>query len=223
MCAALRVLIVDDHPIVRLGLRTLIQTETDMELVGEAVDGIEAMLKVRALRPNVIVLDMDMPRLDGLGALRQILQENGQARVLMLSGLPADDALLKALQAGARGYLRKEASPAQLIEAIRAVHKGQSPLDPALAPKLLARLQSPSARVAPPDQLTKSETAVLKWVAQGLSNQEIAHILVMSERTVGNHISNMLSKLQLNNRTQVALYALRNGLATLEQQRYGLI
>lgn len=223
MCAAIRVLVADDHPIVRRGLRALVQEQSDMEVVGEAADGVEAVLKTRALRPSVIVLDMDMPRLDGLGALRQILQENPQARVLMLSGLPADNAVFIALQTGALGYLRKESSPEQLLDALRAVHNGQSPLDPTIAARLLGKLHRPGSTTIHKDPLTKSEMTVLKLVAQGLSNQEIATVLVMSERTVGNHISNILSKLHLNNRTQVALYALRHGIATLEQHRHGVM
>lgn len=220
MCAAIRILIADDHPIVRCGLRALITGESDMELVGEAANGMEAVLKARALTPSVIVLDLDMPRLDGLGALRQIIHEQPKAHVLLLSGLPADDQLIAALQAGALGYLRKEASPTQIIDAIRDVHHGRSPLDPTVATQLLHRFNRPASLISGHQILTKSELAVLKYVAQGLSNQEIAATLSMSERTVGNHISNILSKLHLNNRTQVALYALRHGLATLEQLRY---
>jgi NarL family two-component system response regulator LiaR len=220
MCAAIRILIADDHPVVRRGLRALIADESDMELVGEAADGMEAVLKARALAPSVIVLDLDMPRLDGLAALRQIMHEQPGARVLLFSGLPADGQLIEALQAGALGYLRKEASPTQIIDAIRAVQHGRSPLDPALASQLLHRFSRPLAPTTSNQTLTKSEITVLKYVAQGLSNQEIAVTLLMSERTVGNHISNILSKLHLSNRTQVALYALRTGLATLEQHRY---
>lgn len=216
MTDTIRVLITDDHPIVRKGLRTLIMSEPDIELVGEAADGIEAVLKTRSLKPDVILLDLLMPRLDGLGAIQQIKQENPDARILVVTSFAEDEKLFPAIKAGALGYLLKDSSPEQLVKAIRDVHCGKSSLDPSVAIKLIRELNRPSQNTAMMDPLSDRELEVLKLVAQGRTNQEIADTLVISERTVGNHIGAILSKLHLANRTQAALYALREGLAKLE-------
>jgi two-component system, NarL family, response regulator LiaR len=216
MTETIHILIADDHAVVRKGLRTMITSETDMAIVGEAADGMEAVLKARAAHPDVILLDMVMPRLDGLGAIQQIKQERPQARILVLTSFAEDDKLFPAIKAGALGYLLKDSSPEQLIQAIRDVHHGKSSLDPTVALKLIRELNRPSNLPLSEDPLTDREVAVLKLVAQGRSNQEIAESLVISERTVGNHISAILSKLHLANRTQAALYALREGLAKLD-------
>lgn len=215
MSETIRVLITDDHPIVRKGLRTLIMSEPDIELVGEATDGIEAVLKARSLKPDVILLDLIMPRLDGLGAIQQIKQENPEARILVVTSFAEDDKLFPAIKAGALGYLLKDSSPEQLVKAIRDVHCGKSSLDPAVAIKLIRELNRPAQQSPLIDPLSDRELEVLKLVAQGRTNLEIADALVISERTVGNHIGAILSKLHLANRTQAALYALREGLATL--------
>jgi NarL family two-component system response regulator LiaR len=216
MSAAIRVLIADDHAVVRKGLRTLIASEPDIELIGEASDGVEAVLKARALQPDVILLDMLMPRLDGLAAIQQIKQENTYARIMILTNFAEDDKLFPAIKAGALGYLLKDSSPEQLMQAIRDVHSGKSSLDPSVAIKLIRELNRPDHAVAATNALSEREIEVLKLVAQGDSNQEIASMLVISERTVGNHIGSILSKLHLANRTQAALFALRKGLARLE-------
>lgn len=216
MTKIIHILIADDHAVVRRGLRTLITSEPDMAIVGEAADGMEAVLKARAAHPDVILLDMVMPRLDGLGTIQQIKQENPHARILVLTSFAEDDKLFPAIKAGALGYLLKDSSPEQLIQAIRDVHHGKSSLDPTVALKLIRELNRPSNLPLSEDPLSEREVAVLKLVAQGRSNQEIAENLVISERTVGNHISAILSKLHLANRTQAALYALREGLAKLD-------
>lgn len=213
----IRILIADDHAVVRRGLRTLIMGESDMELVGEAADGVEATLKARAHQPDVILLDMVMPRLDGLGAIKQIKGENPAAKIMVLTSFAEDDKLFPAIKAGALGYLLKDSSPEQLLQAIRDVYHGKSSLDPAVAIKLIRELNRPSNLPLSEDPLSEREVEVLKLVARGLSNQEIAQTLVIGERTVGNHIGAILSKLHLANRTQAALYALREGLATLHE------
>lgn len=213
----IRILIADDHAVVRRGLRTILLSEPEMELVDEAADGIEAVLKARACHPDVILLDMVMPRLDGLGAIKQIKQENPAARILVLTSFAEDDKLFPAIKSGALGYLLKDSSPEQLLQAIRDVHAGKSSLDPAVALKLIRELNRPSDLPLSPDPLSERELEVLKLVARGLTNQEIAETLIIGERTVGNHISSILSKLHLANRTQAALYALREGIATLEE------
>ena len=215
MTNAIRLLIADDHAVVRKGLRTLFMSEGDLELVGEAADGIEAVLKARALKPDVILLDMLMPRLDGLGAIQQIKQENPAARIMVLTSFAEDDKVFPAIKAGALGYLLKDASPEQLVQAIRDVHHGKSSLDPTVALKLIRELNRPTVSSTLSEPLSERELEVLKLVAQGCTNQEIADTLVISERTVGNHIGAILSKLHLANRTQAALYALREGLAKL--------
>lgn len=188
-----------------------------MELVGEATDGIEVVLKARALHPDVILLDLMMPRQDGLAAIQQIKQENPAARILVLTSFGEDELLFPAIKAGALGYLLKDSSPEQLLQAIRNVYEGKSSLDPTVAVKLIRELNRPTNLPLSADPLSEREVEVLKLVAQGRTNHEIAELLVISERTVGNHINNILGKLHLANRTQAALYALRQGLAKLDQ------
>lgn len=217
MIDTIRILIADDHAIVRKGLRTLITSEPGMEIVGEAADGVEAVLKARALGPDVILLDMVMPRQDGLEAIRQIKEENAEARILVLTSFAEDDKVFPAIKAGALGYLLKDSSPEQLLQAIYDVSQGQSSLHPSIALKVIREINQPSDLPPTEDPLTEREVEVLKLVARGLTNQEIAETLVISERTVGNHIGNILNKLHLANRTQAALYALREGLASLDE------
>ncbi len=216
MTDTIRILVTDDHPVVREGLCGLIRTEPGMELVGEAEDGVEAVLKARALRPDVILLDLVMPRKDGIAVIKAVKAENSDARILILTSFAEDSKVFAAIEAGALGYLLKDSSPQQLLQAIRDVHKGESSLHPTIARKLIRKLGQPSDLPPTKDPLTEREVEVLRLVAQGLSNQEIAAKLVISERTAGTHISNILGKLHLANRTQAALYALREGLAHLE-------
>jgi NarL family two-component system response regulator LiaR len=213
---SIRILIADDHAVVREGLRALIATEPGMELVGEAKDGIEAVLKARSLQPDVILLDLVMPRQDGIEAIGQIKRENPDARILILTSFSEDDKVFAAIKSGALGYLLKDSSPEELLQAIRDVNRGESSLHPAIARKLIQELSRPSDLPPAEEPLTEREVEVLGLVAQGLSNQEIAEELVISEPTVRTHVSNILSKLHLANRTQAALYALREGLARLD-------
>jgi NarL family two-component system response regulator LiaR len=218
----IQVLIADDHAIVREGLRWLIQTEKDMELVGEAADGEEAVRQALALRPDVILLDLVMPRKDGIEAIQEIKDQEPDARILVLTSFVDDEKVFSAIKAGALGYLLKDTSPGELVQAIRDVHRGQPSMDPTIAHILMRELQraakTPPSLPLTEEPLTEREVEVLKWVARGLSNQEIADKLVVSERTVRTHVSNILNKLHLANRTQAALYALREGLAHLDTQ-----
>jgi len=207
----------DDHAIVRKGLRTLIESESDMEVVGEASDGVEAVLKVRSLQPDVILMDLVMPRQGGVEAIIEIKKENPDARILVLTSFAEEEKVFSAIKAGALGYLLKDTSPEQLLQAIHDVYRGESSLHPTIALKLIRELRQPSNLPPTNDPLTEREVEVVKLVAQGFTNQEIADTLFISERTVGNHIGSMLSKLHLANRTQVALYALREGLASLDE------
>lgn len=212
----LRILIADDHAIVRQGLRALIDIEAGMVLVDEAKDGIEAMLKARQHQPDVILLDMVMPRQDGLETIKQIKAERPDARILVLTSFAEDEKVFPAIKAGALGYILKDSSPGQLIQAIRDVHRGESSLHPTIARKLIIELSQPPDQPLTEEPLTEREVEVLKQVAQGHSNQHIAELLVLSERTVRAHVSHILDKLHLANRTQAALYALRTGISDLD-------
>lgn len=216
MSETIRILIADDHAIVREGLRALFATEPGMELVAEACDGVEAVDKARALKPDVILLDMMMPRKDGLGAIHDIIEENPDARILVLTSFAEDDKVFPAIKAGALGYLLKDSSPQELLQAVRSVYQGEASLHPAIARKLMRELNQPPSLPPTTDPLTEREVEVLRHVAQGLSNDEIAEKLVVSERTVRTHVSHILDKLHLANRTQMALYAVREGIAKLD-------
>lgn len=216
MTETIRVLIADDHAIVRGGLRGLIASEPGMELVGEAANGVEAVEQARALRPDVILLDLVMPRMDGLQAIVAIKAENANARILVLTSFDEDEKVFTAIKTGALGYLLKDSAPEDLLEAIRQVYQGESSLHPAIARKLIQELRQPPKLPPTAEPLTAREVEVLRLLARGLSNQEIAAALVVSEWTVRNHVSNILSKLHLANRTQAALYALKEGLASLD-------
>jgi NarL family two-component system response regulator LiaR len=193
-----RILIADDHAVVREGLRTLIGTEPGMELVGEAMDGVEAVQKACSTSPDVVLMDMVMPRMDGLEAIHEIKRQCPEARILVLTSFSHDDKVFPAIKAGALGYLLKNASPEALLQAIRDVHQGE----PTMSPE---------------EPLTEREVDLLRLVAQGLSNREIAETLTIGVGTVRTHVSNILTKLHLANRTQAALYALREGLAPLDR------
>jgi NarL family two-component system response regulator LiaR len=212
MSELVRVLIVDDHAVVREGLRALITSEPGMEVIAEAADGAEAVSKSRALIPDVILLDLLMPRKSGLEAIEEIKAGNPEARILVLTSYADDDKVFPAIKAGALGYLLKDSSPQELLQAIRDTYQGESSLHPTIARKLIRELNRPSDLPPTEEPLTEREVEVLKLVAQGLANNEIARALSISERTARTHVSNILSKLHLANRTQAALYAIREGL-----------
>lgn len=216
MESKIRILIADDHAIVREGLRALLATEPDIELVGEASDGLQAVSKTHALRPDVIMLDMMMPRKNGLEALLEIKQEWPQARIIVLTSFSDDERVFSAIRNGALGYLLKETSPDELLKAVRSVAQGEGFLSPSIAAKVIRELNQPPKLPPTKDPLTEREVEILRHVAQGLTNDEIAEKLVVSERTVRTHVSNILAKLQLANRTQAALYALREGIAQID-------
>jgi NarL family two-component system response regulator LiaR len=213
----IRVLIVDDHDIVREGQRALINTEPGMEVIGEAKNGIEAIELADTLQPDVILMDLLMPKMDGIEASEEIKKGNPEARILVLTSFAEDERVFAAIKAGAQGYLMKDSSPQTILKAIHEVHSGEASMSPRIAQKLIHELQRKSDSPPTEEPLTAREMEVLKLIARGLSNQEIAEELMISEPTARTHVTNILGKLHLANRTQAALYALREGLADLEQ------
>jgi len=216
MNQTIRVLIVDDHTIVRKGIRALLAEIAGLEVVGEAADGQEAIVQAARLTPDVILMDLAMPRMDGIEATRQIRARQPASRILVMTSFATDEKVLPALKAGAQGYLLKESGPEDLVQAIHQIQRGESSLHPVIARKVLQEIAHPPDRPPTPDPLTAREVGVLRLVAQGLSNQTIAEKLHISDPTVRTHVSNIMSKLYLANRVQAALYALREGLASLD-------
>jgi two-component system, NarL family, response regulator LiaR len=210
----IRVMIADDHAIVRKGIRALLSEAEGFEVVAEAGDGQEAVRRAEETQPDVILMDLLMPVMDGIEATRQITARRPDARVLVLTSFAADNKVFPAIKAGAAGYLLKDSSPDELVRAIRQVHRGEPSLHPAIARKLLQEVAHPAEREPAPEALTEREMAVLRLVAQGLSNQEIADRIAVSEPTVRAHVSRILGKLHLASRTQAALYAVREGLTS---------
>lgn len=212
----LRILLVDDHVLFREGIASLVASRPDMEVVGQAVDGAEALEKALALRPDLILMDIRMPNCDGLEATRRIKKEWPEARIVMLTISEEDEDLFEAIKAGAQGYLLKNLRPAALFELVQGVSKGEAPISPSLAAKILREFVQATQKAAPPGatevNLTDREKHILQYVAQGSSNKEIATDLCITEGTVKNHLHNILEKLHLHNRAQAAAYALREGL-----------
>ncbi len=212
--AKIKVLIVDDHQVVRQGLRTFLELHDDMFVVGEADDGAAAVEQVCRLGPDVVLMDLVMPQMDGIAATRAIKAKASSPKVIALTSFTEDDKVFPAIQAGASSYLLKDVTPDELVEAIRAVYRGEPRLHPDIARKLMqqvAQQTSPTRESAEADNLTEREREVVRLVAQGASNSEIARALVISDKTVKTHVSNILSKLRLQDRTQLAICAVKRG------------
>jgi DNA-binding NarL/FixJ family response regulator len=209
--AGIRVLVVDDHAVVREGLRTFLELQEGIEVVGEASDGEEAIERAAEADPDVVLMDLVMPRLDGVEAMRRLRARQPRARVIVLTSFHDDERLLPAIQAGAAGYLLKNVEPRELARAVRAAHAGEALLDPSVAARLVGTIATgPDAR--PHDRLTPREHQVLELIGAGRSNKLIARELGISEKTVKAHVGQVLSKLGVSDRTQAALYAERAGL-----------
>jgi NarL family two-component system response regulator LiaR len=207
----IRVLIADDHAVVRRGLRTFLELQEEIEVVGEAEDGEAALAAAERLDPDVILLDLVMPRVDGIAALHGLRERSPRSRVIVLTTFLEDDKLLPAVRAGAAGYLLKDVEPKELVSAIQTVHAGEALLHPAAAARVMAELVE-SSRPSPASLLTPREHEVLALIARGQPNKVIARELGVSEKTVKTHVSNVLGKLGVSDRTQAALYAVREGL-----------
>jgi NarL family two-component system response regulator LiaR len=211
MAEPIRVLIADDHAVVREGLRAFLELQEGIEVVGEAADGQEAVEAAASLRPDVIVLDLVMPRLDGVAALRLLRERVPAARAIVLTSFLDDDKLLPALRAGAAGYLLKNARPEELTRAVRAAHAGETLIDPVVAARLVETLSADGGE-EPLDRLTPREREVLILVGRGFPNKLIARELGLAEKTVKTHVSHVLAKLGVTDRTQAAVLAVRAGL-----------
>ena len=212
MAEPIAVLIVDDHAVVREGLRAFLQLQDGIEVAGEAGDGEEALEQALALRPDVILMDLVMPKLDGVGAMRELRARVPESRVIVLTSFLDDERLLPAIQAGAAGYLLKNAEPAELARAIRAAHRGETIIDPTVASRLVQAIAD-GPRSPADHPLTRREREVLELIAHGRSNKRIAFELGISEKTVKTHVGHLLAKLGVSDRTQAALVAVREGLA----------
>jgi NarL family two-component system response regulator LiaR len=205
------ILIVDDHGVVRQGLRTYLELHKDFEIVGEATNGVEGVAQARQLQPDVVLMDLVMPEMDGIEATRQICALGTTTKVIALTSFADDDKIFPAIRAGASGYLLKDTSPADLVAAIQTAHRGEAHLHPEVAKKLMGKVAQETQKPVP-DELTEREVEVLRLIGQGLNNRQIAQELVISQKTVKTHVGNILGKLQLADRTQAAIYALKKGL-----------
>ena len=213
----IRILVVDDESVVRDGVVTILSFQTDMKVVGEAEDGVKAVELARQTKPDVILLDLVMPKQDGLATIPKLKEIVPESRILVLTSFAESDRVYQTIKAGALGYLLKDATRVQLLQAIRDVAKGQASLHPSIAMKVIHEIDHPSELMYTTDPLTPRELETLKLIARGLSNQEIAAKLVVHDRTVAKYVSSILNKLHLANRTQAALYAIREGLAEKEK------
>jgi DNA-binding NarL/FixJ family response regulator len=215
MQTSIRILVADDHPIVRDGLIAILNTQPDFEVIGEAATGPQTVEQVRTLRPDVVLLDLEMPELDGVEALRKLREINSDARVIVFTAFDTDERILGAVRAGARGYLLKGAPREEIFQAIRVVHAGGSLLQPIVASKLLRQVSQEQASLPGPETLTARELEVLRLLARGLENKEIAAELVIAERTVKFHVSSIQAKLGAGNRTEAVVIAAKQGLIKL--------
>lgn len=216
MTDKIQVLIADDHLVVRKGIQFLLSTEDDIEVVGEVSDGAEAVAQAQALKPDVVLMDLVMPEMDGIEATRRITANQPATRVLVLTSFAADDKVFPAIKAGALGYLLKDSGPDELVQAIHQVHRGEPSLDASIARKVLTEMVGGPKKPLSIDPLTDRELEVLRLIARGCNNKEIAEKLVVADITVRTHVSSILGKLHLASRTQAALYALREGIASLD-------
>ena len=213
----IKLLVVDDQTIVRKGIRALLEQVDDIEVIGEASNGEEAVAQAKRLHPDVILMDLMMPKMDGITAIREIQESQSPARIIALTSFVTEDKVFPAIKAGAMGYLLKDSEPEDLITAIRKVNRGEPSLHPIVAKMVLEEISQPVKQPLTPDPLTEREVDIVRLVARGLSNRQIADQLVIGEATVRTHVGNVLNKLHVANRVQATLYALREGLTSLDE------
>lgn len=212
----IRILIVDDHAVVRKGIQALLATEQSLEVVSEAEDGLQAIARYEEFKPDILLLDLLMPRMSGLEVIRELKGQYSDVKILVLTSFAADEQVFPAIKAGALGYLLKDTQPEDLINAIHQVYQGESFLSPTVARMVLQEVFQPGEKPLSPDPLTKREIEVLQVLAKGKSNREIGENLSITEATVRTHVSNILAKLHLASRTEAALYAIKEGVAKLD-------
>jgi len=211
MTEQINILVVDDHAVVRTGISAWISSESDLFLSGEAADGEEAIAKALELQPDVVLMDLVMPKKDGIEAIKDIIQENPNARILVITSFSEKDKAIQAIKAGAMGFMMKDTSPESMLQAIREVHQGNPWLSAEITRMLIHEDIRAAEANSPVEKLTNREMDVLQLIAQGLSDKDIASQLTVSKATVRYHVTNILTKLHLENRTQAALYAIREG------------
>ncbi len=214
----IKVLVVEDQSVVREGVVAILSLQDDMEVVGEAVDGIAAVELARKTKPDVILLDMVMPRQDGLATIPMLKELVPDARILVLTSFAESTRVYQAIKSGALGYMLKDTTRTQLLQSIRDVAKGQASIQPSIAMKVINEIDHPAETSLMTESLTRRELETLRLIARGLSNQEIAVVMVLHERTIAKYVSSVLNKLHLANRTQAALYAIDQGLAVSSKQ-----
>jgi NarL family two-component system response regulator LiaR len=214
----IRLLVVDDQTVVREGLAAILSYYSDIEVIGQASDGIQAMEIIKKEKPDVVLLDMAMPNQDGLTTIPKIRESSPNTRILVVTAFAENDLVYQAIKAGALGYILKDATRDQLLQAIRDVDQGRASLQPSIAVKLIQEINHPTELLYTEDPLTRRELETIRLIARGLSNQEIAEKLVVNERTIAKYVSSILDKLHLANRTQAALYALREGITGLNDE-----
>jgi NarL family two-component system response regulator LiaR len=213
----IKLLVVDDQNIVRKGIRALLEQVDDIDVIGEASNGEEAVEQAKRLKPTIILMDLMMPKMDGITAIQEIQAVQLPTRIIALTSFVTEDKVFPAIKAGAMGYLLKDSEPEDLITAIRKVNRGEPSLHPIVAKMVLQEIGQPVKQPLTPEPLTQREVDIIRLVAQGLSNRQIADQLVIGEATVRTHVGNVLNKLHLANRVQATLYALREGLTSLEE------
>ena len=215
MTESIRILIVDDHPIVRQGLATVLEQESDLSVVGQAANGVEAVAKARELLPDIILMDLQMPEMDGVEAINRIMAEELKAGIIILTTYDTDDHIFRGIEAGARGYLLKDSPPTEVVKAIRTVNRGESLIEPRVASRILDRLGQLSRGPTPESTLSQREIEVLEVMATGAANKQIANDLNIGQSTVKTHIVRIFNKLGVNGRTEAVAEAIKKGIIKL--------
>lgn len=215
MDQTIRILLVDDHDLVREGLRAVLETRDGLQVIGEAADGIQGVEQALKLKPDVILMDLVMPRKNGISAIYDIMTEQPEAKILVLSSFSEDAQIVESMRAGALGYLLKNAKVDELVDAIRQVYAGATPLTPLVARRIIATMNPPRTEPRLIEVLTERELMILPLVVRGMTNKDIGHELGIATRTVGTHIGNMIHKAEVDNRVQLSMLAVRQGLTSL--------